>query len=32
MNVTVILCTYNRCQQLRKALESAAEISVGDGW
>src|SRR5215469_11293809 len=24
MNITVILCTYNRCQSLRKALESIA--------
>jgi len=24
MNITVILCTYNRCQSLSKALESAA--------
>ena len=24
MNVTVILCTYNRCQSLAKALESVA--------
>lgn len=25
MNITVILCTYNRCESLRKALESVAE-------
>ncbi len=24
MNITVILCTYNRCQSLRKALDSVA--------
>src|SRR3974390_2807211 len=24
MKITVILCTYNRCQSLRKALESVA--------
>ena len=24
MNITVILCTYNRCQSLSRALESVA--------
>jgi glucosyl-dolichyl phosphate glucuronosyltransferase len=28
MNVTVILCTYNRCQSLAKALESAAALRL----
>jgi glucosyl-dolichyl phosphate glucuronosyltransferase len=28
MRVTVILCTYNRCQTLRKALESVAASEV----
>lgn len=30
MNVTVILCTYNRCQSLAKALESVARSKVPD--
>ena len=28
MNITVILCTYNRCQVLEKALESVAASTV----
>ena len=28
MNITVILCTYNRCQSLAKALASAAALRV----
>jgi hypothetical protein len=28
MNVTVILCTYNRCQSLAKALETAAALRL----
>jgi glycosyltransferase involved in cell wall biosynthesis len=28
MNITVILCTYNRCQSLAKALASAATLQV----
>jgi glucosyl-dolichyl phosphate glucuronosyltransferase len=28
MNITVILCTYNRCQSLTKALNSAAALTV----
>jgi glycosyltransferase involved in cell wall biosynthesis len=34
MRVTVILCTYNRCQSLAKALESvaASEIDESVGW
>ncbi len=28
MKITVILCTYNRCQSLAKALESAASLTV----
>jgi len=28
MKITVILCTYNRCQTLAKALESAAALRV----
>jgi glucosyl-dolichyl phosphate glucuronosyltransferase len=28
MNVTVILCTYNRCENLAKALESAAALRL----
>jgi len=30
MNVSVILCTYNRCQSLRKALESLAASILPD--
>jgi glycosyltransferase involved in cell wall biosynthesis len=34
MNVTVILCTYNRCQSLAKALESvlASDVSESVSW
>ena len=34
MNITVILCTHNRCESLRKALASAAAIRVPEpvGW
>jgi glycosyltransferase involved in cell wall biosynthesis len=34
MKVTVILCTYNRCSMLRKALESvaASEMPDSDKW
>ena len=28
MNITVILCTYNRCHSLAKALASAAALRV----
>jgi glycosyltransferase involved in cell wall biosynthesis len=28
MNITIILCTYNRCQSLAKALASAAALRV----
>jgi glucosyl-dolichyl phosphate glucuronosyltransferase len=28
MNITVILCTYNRCQSLTKALQSAALLKM----
>jgi glucosyl-dolichyl phosphate glucuronosyltransferase len=28
MNITVILCTYNRCQSLVKALDSAAALQL----
>jgi len=28
MNITVILCTYNRCQSLARALESAAALTL----
>jgi glycosyltransferase involved in cell wall biosynthesis len=28
MNISVILCTYNRCNSLRKALESAAHSTL----
>ena len=28
MNVTVVLCTYNRCESLAKALESVAQSAV----
>lgn len=28
MNITVILCTYNRCESLAKALESAAALRL----
>jgi glycosyltransferase involved in cell wall biosynthesis len=28
MNITVILCTYNRCQSLEKALASAARLEL----
>jgi glycosyltransferase involved in cell wall biosynthesis len=30
MKITVILCTYNRCRRLAKALESAAGLSLPD--
>ena len=30
MDITVILCTYNRCQSLAKALESIAGQVIGD--
>lgn len=30
MNITVLLCTYNRCQVLVHALESAAALQVPD--
>ena len=30
MNVTVILCTYNRCRSLAKAIESAAALNVSE--
>ncbi len=30
MRITVILCTYNRCQSLAKALESAAALKLPD--
>jgi glycosyltransferase involved in cell wall biosynthesis len=30
MNITVILCTYNRCESLSKALESAAALRLPD--
>lgn len=34
MNVTVILCTYNRCDSLRRALESvaASDMPTGIEW
>lgn len=34
MKTTVILCTYNRCQSLARALESAAALKVpeSDMW
>lgn len=34
MKITVILCTYNRCQSLAKALESAAALKLpeADEW
>ena len=34
MKVTVIICTYNRCQSLAKTLESAAALRLpeSDGW
>jgi glycosyltransferase involved in cell wall biosynthesis len=34
MNVTVILCTYNRCQSLAKALESvlASDVPESVSW
>ncbi len=28
MRITVVLCTYNRCQTLRRALDSAAGLTV----
>ncbi len=28
MNVTIILCTYNRCEILKKALESISELKL----
>lgn len=30
MNITVVLCTYNRCQSLAKALESVAGSALPD--
>jgi glycosyltransferase involved in cell wall biosynthesis len=30
MKITVILCTYNRCERLAKALESAAALRLPD--
>ena len=30
MKITVILCTYNRCESLAKALESAAALALPD--
>jgi len=30
LRITVILCTYNRCQSLAKALESAAALRVAE--
>src|SRR4051794_20343519 len=30
MNITVIVCTYNRYESLRKALDSAASLSLPD--
>lgn len=34
MKITVILCTYNRCKDLRRALNSfnAQSLSTGDNW
>ena len=34
MKITVILCTYNHCQSLRRALESAAALRLpeSDEW
>jgi len=32
MNITVILCTYNRCENLSKALESLAASALPDSW
>ncbi len=31
MNINVVLCTYNRCQSLAKALESAAALVLPEG-
>ena len=30
MNITVIICSYNRCESLAKALESAAALRLAD--
>src|SRR5579863_9995619 len=30
MTVTIILCTYNRCQRLARALDSVASSTVSD--
>jgi glycosyltransferase involved in cell wall biosynthesis len=30
--LTVILCTYNRAESLRQALESLSNLSLPDGW
>ena len=34
MNVSVIICTYNRSESLRRTLQSLKEMSVSDniGW
>jgi glycosyltransferase involved in cell wall biosynthesis len=34
MNISVVLCTFNRCQSLRKALDSlaASKVSTGLTW
>jgi glucosyl-dolichyl phosphate glucuronosyltransferase len=32
MNISVILCTYNRCCSLAKALESAAAMKLSGSW
>ena len=32
MKITVILCTYNRCANLNKALESVAASIVSEAW
>ena len=31
MNISVIICTYNRCESLRRTLESFSEISNPEG-